>query len=247
MHDRVDLALARTIADVAGGDEALLARAQGYHDRLYRPAAADPALLAALLRLRGLTMFDGDAVDLLAGNSRRFLPSSQESQLLFGLTDGLQMLRDRASQGRPPDGWFLVEVFKVVTRGLQRFRNNTLRADQPWDGLLYVHHPAPTELTALLDSFDYPHRYRDNPVLFDRLHPLRQGYRILWRFGRIAPFPDFNLPMAWLAMCSWMLAKGYPVLRPEAADRDLVSRLLAGPPPSRVLQWEARLLSTLGG
>ena len=41
-------------------------------------------------------------------------------------------------------------------------------------------------------------------------------------------------------------AKGYPLVKPEGMDRELLSRLLAGPPPSRVLQWEARLLAALG-
>jgi hypothetical protein len=244
--DRVDLALARKIAGTIGGDEELLAAAQGYHDRLYRPSSADPRFMASLLRLRGLTVFDEDAVDVLAGSSRRLLPTCQESQLLFGLVDVMQMVRDRASQGRPPDGWFLVELFKVMTRGLPRFRNNALRADQPWDGLLFVHHPRPNDLTHVLDRFDARNRYRDFPAIFDRLHPLRQGFRILWRFARIAPFPDFNLPMAWLAMCSWMLARGYPVLMPETSDRELLARLVSGPPPLRVVQWESRMLAALG-
>ena len=202
--------------------------------------------MAALLRLRGFSVQDVDAVQVLDGTSRRLLPQSQESQLLFGLVDVLQMMRDRASQGRPPDGWFLVELFKTMTRGLPRFRNNSLRVDQPWDGLLYVAHPRPTELTHVLDHFDHGHRYRDQPALFDRLHPLRQGFRVLWRFARIAPFPDLNVPMAWLAMSSWLLSRGYPMLMPEAGDRELVPRLVAAPPPTRIVQWEARLLKTIG-
>lgn len=241
--DRVDLVLAERIAGVGTTvDQEMLQAAHVYHDRLYRPSGSDPLFMAALLRMRGFAVQDVDAVEVLDGSSKRLVPASQESQLLFGLVDVMQMMRDRASQGRPPDGWFLVELFKTMTRGLPRFRNNVLRVDQPWDGMLYVSHPRPTELTAVLDRFDHPNRYRDVPNVFDRLHPLRQGFRIMWRFARIAPFPDLNLPMAWLAMSSWMLARGYPLLAPEAGDRELLPRFVAGPPPGRVVQWESRLL-----
>ncbi|MGE3171693.1 MAG: hypothetical protein AB7O97_03645 [Planctomycetota bacterium] len=225
----------------------MLQAAHLYHDRLFRPSSQDPMFMAALLRLRGFAVQDVDAVEVLDGSSRRLMPASQESQLLFGLVDVLQMMRDRASQGRPPDGWFLVELFKTMTRGLPRFRNNALRVDQPWDGILYVAHPRPTELTAVLDRFDYGHRYRDQPAMFDRLHPLRQGFRVMWRFARIAPFPDLNVPMAWLAMCSWLLARGYPMLMPEAADREAMPRFASAPAPTRVVQWEARLLKAIAG
>jgi hypothetical protein len=244
--DRVDVVLAQRIACTGHDvDQEMLAAAHLYHDRLFRPSPHDPVFMAALLRLRGFAVQDIDAVQVLEGTSRRLLPQSQESQLLFGLVDVLQMMRDRASRGRPPDGWFLVELFKTMTRGLPRFRNNALRIDQPWDGLLYVAHPRPTELTDVLDRFDHGHRYRDQAALFDRMHPLRQGFRVLWRFARIAPFPDLNVPMAWLAMSSWLLSRGYPMLVPEAGDRELVARLVAAPPPGRVVQWEARLLKSI--
>ena len=247
MLDRVDLAVAQRIAGTGSAAQELLAAAQSYHERLYRGSSSDPPFMAALLRLRGLTVHDADAVEVLAGASRRLLPACQESQLLFGLVDVLQMMRDRASQGVPPDGWFLVELFKVMTRGLPRFRNNALRADQPWDGALFSSHPRPNELTPILDRFNMAHRYRDFPAMFEQLHPLRQGFRILWRFARIAPFPDFNLPMAWLAMCSWFLAKGYPLLVPDGKDRELLARLVSGPPPTRIVHWEARMMATVGG
>lgn len=243
--DRVDLALAHRIAGVPRDENGWLAAAHGYHQRLYRRSVRDAQFLAALLRLRGFSVQENDAQQILAGTSVRYSPACQESQLLFGLVDVLQMVRDRASQGRPPDGWFLVESFRVMTRGLPRFRNNALRADQPWDGLFTVVHPRPTELQRSLDRFDLPHRYGDPAGLFDRLHPLRQGFRILWRFARMAPFPDLNVPMGWLCMCSWLLARGYPMLCPHSGDRERLVRFVAGPPPVRVVQWEARLLDTV--
>ena len=245
--DRADLTLAQRLAGATqAGEDDWLAVAHSYHDRLYRADSQDPRFMAALLRLRGFSVQDEDAVDVLQGTSTRLAPACQESQLLFGLVDVLQMIRDRASLGTPPDGWFQVEVFKVMTRGLARFRNNALRVDQPWDGVLYVNHPRSKDLTSVLDKFDYAHRYRDLPAFFDRLHPLRQGFRILWRFARIAPFPDLNVPMSWLAMCGWLLSRGYPMLMPVVKDRALLARLLSGPPPLRVVQWESRLLEAIG-
>jgi hypothetical protein len=245
--DRLDLSLAQRITSLGSGAEPdLLASAQSYHDRLYRGSSRDPHFLAALLRQRGFAVWNEDAVEVLAGSSKRLPPSAQEHQLILGLMDALQMVRDRSSQGRVPDGWFLVELFRVTTRGLSRFRNNTLRVDDPWDAVLHVTHARPAELTPVLDSFDYARRYRDYPPLFDSLHPLRQGFRVLWRFARIAPFPDFNGMIAWLGMCGWLLAKGYPLLVPEASDRELLKHIIAGPPPTRCVQWEARLLEAIG-
>ncbi len=244
--DRLDVALANRITGSARiGEEELLASAQGYHDRLFRRDARDPHFLASLLRQRGFAVWDEDAVEVFAGNAKRLPWTSQESQLLHGLTDALQMIRDHASRGRMPDGWFLTEIFRVATRGIARFRNNTIRSDAPWDAGLHVTHPEPAALSAILDTFDLDHQFRDNTSRFNSLHPLRQGYRILWRFIRISPFPDFNTMMGWLAMCSWLLGKGYPLLVPDASDRELVKRMVSGPPPTRCVQWEARMLESL--
>lgn len=245
--DRLDLGLALRLADAAdepGTD--LLASAQVYQDALFRPQPEDPAFLAALLRLRGFLIHDDDAAEVFAGRTDRLPRSSQEHQFLLGFADALQMLRDRASRGRSPDGWFLVELHKVATRGVRRFRNNALRTDAPWDGVLYVPHPPATEITGLVETFDAEHCFRDQPLVFHRLHPVRQSFRVLWRLARIAPFPDLNLPMAWLAMCGHLLAHGYPLLMPEARDREAIARSLAGPPPTRLPGWESRLLRAIG-
>jgi hypothetical protein len=53
--------------------------------------------------------------------------------------------------------------------------------------------------------------------------------------------------MAWLAMASWLLCRGYPMLVPETGDRELLPRFVAAPPPTRVVQWEARFLKAIGG
>ena len=60
--------------------------------------------------------------------------------------------------------------------------------------------------------------------------------------SRLAPFPDFNLLFAWLAMNAFLLAKGYPTLLPERGDRALLARIAIAPPPRRIVQFESRLL-----
>jgi hypothetical protein len=243
--ERLDLALVSRLVHATAADDEMLATAQRFQDRIYRRTSNDARFIASLLRLRGLAVLDDDASDVLSGATSRFQPNCQEFQLIRGLQDVLQILRDRASRGTPPDGWFLVELFKAMTRGLPRFRNNVLRVDPPWDAILYVRYPLPQELNYLLDTFDESHRYRDFPRLFDDLHPVRQGFRILWRFARLAPFVDFNVPMGWLAMCSWLLARGYPLLTPDPLDQAFLVRLISGPPPTKIVQFESRLLDTV--
>lgn len=240
--ERLDLALARRVASVQLEREPLRA-AERFQDWLRSAGGGDTAWIGALLRLRGLSVLDEDAAEVRAGRPCRLPAGSQEHALVIGLCDALQMLRDRSCQGLPPDGWFMVELFKAATRGVPRFRGNAVRSDPPWDGQLYVSYPRPNELTAVLDTFTATQRYRDLPGVFDALHPVRQSFRLLWRLGRVAPFPDFNLPMAWLGMSAYLLSKGYPAPRPEAADRALLQRLLSGPPPRRIVQIEARLLA----
>lgn len=239
--ERLDVAIASRLSQGANPRD-LATSAHSFQARLFEQQAEDARFIASLLRLRGFIVMDDDAAHVLSRHRSRFRPNDQEWLLIRGLTDVLQMVRDRASQGIPPDGWFLVELFKVMTRGVARFRNNVLRQDQPWDAVLYVRYPAPGDLRFLLDTFNGAHRYRDRPF-FDKLHPVRQACRVLWRFCRIAPFPDFNQLMAWVAMNAYLLSKGYPMLVPEQRDRELLTRLVGGPAPKRLVQFESRLLA----
>ena len=167
--------------------------------------------------------------------------------MIRGLESALRMVRGRAADGSPPDGWFGVEIWKQLTAELPRFRNNELRRGPPWDAVLYVNYPSPDQLPYLLDTFDLAHHFRDQPQLFGAHHPVRQGFRIMWRFARIAPFPDFNLLIGWMLMVGWLQTKGYPLLVPEAPDQVMLARLLGGPPPKRIVQFEKRLLSAVSG
>jgi hypothetical protein len=242
MLERIDLALATRMVGSAGDDEPI-AVAQRVLDGVRRPTPGDISFLAALLRLRGLVIDDADAACVLEGRPGRLSPLTQEHRLLRGLQSVLQLIRDRAAEGRAPDGWFMVELFRAMTADLPRFRNNDLRRGPPWDALLYVSYPTPEQLPPILDTFDQARCYRDLPMVFHSLHPVRQGFRLMWRFARIAPFPDFNVVMAWLGMNAWLQAKGFPLLSPERGDQMLMSRLLSGPPPSKIVQLEGRLLS----
>ena len=242
MLERVDLALADRLVGKDADDD-LLAAAQRALDGVRRPAPSDPEFLASLLRLRGFTIDDDDAADVLAGRESRISPLTQEHRLLRGLKRCLRMVRERASASMPPDGWFLVDLFRAMTDDLPRFRNNDLRRSPPWDALLYVKYPPPEQVRLLVDSFDAKRCYRDAPIVFHGMHPVRQGFRLMWRFARIAPFPDFNSVIAWLGMNAWLQAKGFPLLRAEPGDQNLLVRLLSGPPPQKIVQFEARLLA----
>ena len=106
-------------------------------------------------------------------------------------------------------------------------------------------YPPAAELEYILSTFDQAHRFRDMPARFDSLHPVRQSFRIFWRLAKVAPFPDFNVPMAWIAMCSWLLSHGYPAIPARREDKALVETLLRTAPPLRVVQWEHRLLDEI--
>ncbi len=241
--ERTDLALARRLIGEAV-DEDLIAGAQRALEGIRRPAPTDAEFVASALRLRGYVVSDEDAEDVLAGREGALSPLTQERRLLSGLYRCLQRIRERAAQSAPPDGWFLVELFRTMTAELPRFRNQDLRRGPPWDALLYVNYPTPDQLRFLVDGFDCKRCYRDAPVVFHGMHPVRQGFRLMWRFARIAPFPDFNVVVAWLGMNAWLQSKGFPLLRAEEPDQLLLSRLLSGPPPSKIVQLEARLLAS---
>ncbi len=242
--ERIDLALAsRMVHDTA--DDEPIAAAQRVLDGVRRPAPSDATFLAALLRLRGMVLRDEDVENVLAGRPSSLSPITQEHRLVLSLQACLQMVRQRAAEGRTPDGAFLVELFRRMTRELPRFRDNDLRRGPPWDAVLHVTYPAAEHLHALLDTFDEAHCYRDVPAAFSGLHPVRQGFRLMWRFARIAPFHDFNALIAWLGMNAWLQAKGFPLLAPAAGDQQMLGRLLAGPPPSKLVPLEARLLAAV--
>ena len=242
--ERVDLALASDLVTGIGQTEPL-AVAQRVFDGVRRPAADDAMFLAATLRLRGFVVTDDDAVSAVAGTPGRLSPITQEHRMLRGLRECLGLIRQRAAEGLPPDGRFLADLFRTMTAELPRFRNNDIRRGPPWDAVLYVNYPQPEELHFLLDTFDLEHHYRDHATLFNPQHPVRQGFRMLWRFARIAPFPDFNLVMSWLLLNAWLQWKGYPLLVAEPGDQALLSRLVGGPPPTKIVQFEARLLAAV--
>jgi hypothetical protein len=243
--ERIDLALASRMVSGAPADEPIAA-AQRVLDGVRRPTPDDVQFVASLLRLRGLVIDDGDAADVLAGRPGRLAPVSQEHRLLCGLRECLRLVRLRAGEGRPPEGWFLVELFRAMTCELPRFRNNDLRRGPPWDAQIYVDYPPAEQLRSLLDTFDADRCFRDVPLVFHSLHPVRQGFRLLWRFARLAPFPDFNVVIAWLGMNAWLQAKGFPMLAPRPGDQQLMSRMLSGPPPTRFPVLEARMLAAFG-
>ncbi|MFT4512880.1 MAG: hypothetical protein ACI91B_001580 [Planctomycetota bacterium] len=242
MLDRVDLALASRLVG-QGVDLDLIAGAQRVLGGIRRPAPTDAEFLISCLELRGFVIDAEDAACVLAGRDSKMSPLTQEYRLLKGLQKCLRMIRQRASNSIPPDGWFMVELFRTMAKDLPRFRNNDLRRSPPWDALLYITYPAPEELRFLIDSFDNKRCYRDAPIVFNGMHPVRQGFRLMWRFARLAPFPDFNTVIAWLGMNAWLQAKGYPLLAAEQGDQQFLAKLLSGPPPTKIVQYEARLLS----
>ena len=242
--EQLDLAL---VDRLAGSDEDVLTAVQRHQEQLLRSETADEKWVAATLALRGLAIRPGDVADALAGRAGRFRRRHQEHALIFGMQSVLQMVRDRAARGVPPDGWFLVELFRVLTADIARFRKNTVRGDHPWDGMLYMNYPQPKQLKGLLDSFTEANSYLDIRARFLSLHPVRRSFRILWRFARMAPFPDFNIPMAFLAMNAYLIAKGYPLMTPEAGDRHMFAKVISGPPPLRLVQYESRLLRQVEG
>lgn len=243
--ERVDLALATRLANASDHHEPL-ATSQNLLDEVRRPSSSDSTFMAGVLRLRGFVVQDDDAKDVVEGRLARLSPTTQEYRLLLGMRECLRLMRERAVAGMPPDGWFLVDMFRAMTRDLPRFRNIDLRRGPPWDALLHVSHPPPDQLRFLIDRFDLTHCYRDVAPAFHALHPVRQGFRLLWRFLRIAPFSDFNAIIAWLGMNSWLQAKGYPLLNALDEDRHFLARFANGPPPTKILQLESRLLEAVG-
>lgn len=228
-------------ADREPAAEGLLDAAEDLRTRMFEAPDGDARWIASWLRVRGMMIREEDAADVLARRVGRLEPDHQEYRLVRGAARVLSTIREAAQQGLVPDGAFLTQLFQQLTRGIPRFRNNTIRQDSPWDAVLYVGYPDPAELPTLVDTFHLGTSFRDFPAAFQRLHPVRQGIRMMWRFARISPFPDFNKLLAWMAFCGWLLAKGYPLLTPDERDRKLIDHLVAGPPPSKHSALELRL------
>ncbi len=202
--------------------------------------------ISSVLGLRGLLVHPEDVDAVLSGRDCRYTELQHEHAMIRGLGRVLRVIHQHASQGRAPDGWHLAQLFKVFSRGVSRFRNNSLRRDMPWDAILYVTYPAPERVRSLLDDFNLDACYGDHPLRFCNMHPVRQAFRLLWRLARIAPFPDFNLVMAFVAMSEYLLYSGYPLFCPEPEDRAMLHRLVSGPIPNRIMRFESRMSAVPG-
>ncbi len=202
--------------------------------------------VAGLLGLRGLRVDSDEVQAVIDGDAGRFDPEHHEYALIEGLLAVHQRLVEPGAGFRPlPDGWILMELFKQFVGKVARFRNNHIRKDTPWDAVLYVKYPDRRELTEYLDNFHRDNAYMDNSVRFESLHPVRQAFRVLWHFARIAPFPDFNMTMAWIAMDMFLRHAGYPMLVPQHGDRERLHRMMTGPVPLRIRALEHRMLESL--
>lgn len=238
---RVDLALARRVATTKLQVQELT-RGVG----LPAPPRVDPnAWIAGVLGLRGLLICEQDVAAVIAGEELRYEPDHHEYNLIAGMARVYERLLLLAEQCRAPDGWLMVDLFKEFTRDVARFSNNFTRRDMPWDAILYVDHPPCEDIPACLDSFRLENHYTDNSIRFENLHPVRQSFRVMWHFARIAPFSDFNLSMAWVALNFYLLHRGYPMLVAEREDRERLHKLMTGPVPLRVAALESRMLQML--
>ena len=72
--------------------------------------------------------------------------------MIHGMVDALQLMRQRCLAGNTVDGWFLVELFRTISRGVPRFRGNYVRKDLPWDAVLHLEYPRPDELHDRLEG-----------------------------------------------------------------------------------------------
>jgi len=198
--------------------------------------------ISSVLSLRGLLVHPEDVEAVRIGKTSRYSESQHEHAIIKGLCEVFRVMHKRAAEGRPPDGWHLADQFKLFTKGVVRFRRNSLRRDLPWDAILYVKYPEAERVRSLLDGFNPDDCYGDHPLRFHTVHPVRQAFRLMWGVARIAPFPDFNLVMAFVAMSEYLLYKGYPLFCPEPEDRATLHRMVSGPVPSRIMRFESRLL-----
>ena len=171
--------------------------------------------VAGVLCLRGLRVNPVDVESVSRGERSRFGTGDHEYRLIAGMTRVYNRIVSRAQEFGVPDGSTLVDLFEEFTLGIARFRNNCVRSDMPWDAILYVDYPKGERVEAELRGFRRDNCYADHPHRFENLHPVRQAFRVLWKFARIAPFPDFNLTMSWVAMNLFLLGSGYPMIIPD--------------------------------
>lgn len=197
-----------------------------------------------MLTLRGLRVTPSEAAAIVTGRQTRFRPEHQEHKLVLGFARTLTELETRAQSGAGPDGWWMLEQFRRTTEQVGRFRNNIMRRDEPWDSIPGVSYPRSDRLQGLIDGFHSAEWFGDDQALFEGLHPVRQSFRILWRFAHIAPFPDLNLSFAVVALCGWLRAQGYPLLVPGPGDRQRIERVVRGPLPLRIVPLEIQLLDS---
>ena len=239
--ERLDLALAARATDRQSEFDP--SEPEGWpREELREDPSRDSAWISQILGLRGFEIGNAETFHILYGSSVRQNSASQEARLVRGVQTVLRTIREHAADGRPPDGWLAVELFRQLTSEIARFRGNALRRDLPWDGVTSVRYPTSDEIPPLLETFCEAKHYGDSPEEFVGVHPVRQAVRLLWRFGRIAPFPDFNHVMAFVLMDAFLLAKGYPMVVPRPADRALMCQLVTGPTPKRLVQFESRLV-----
>jgi hypothetical protein len=241
--ERLDLALASRLLPRAEALDLQASPESWAHlliDSTVRPRPA-AGLVCGHLELRGIDLRLSEVQAVLHGRQGRYRPDHQEYAFIHGTARCLALMQERARARLVPDGEFAVELFRTFAGDLARFKNNWLRRDMPWDGLLYIDYPPAADVPDLLGRFDPANSYRDVPVRFETLHPVRQSFRVMWRLARIAPFPDFNALIAFLVMNVYLMAKGYPPVTPMPGDRQVLNRVLSGPPPQRLLSFEARL------
>lgn len=205
------------------------------------PRAERDAWIIGVLAIRGIKV-DREMVRAIIQDGSEPRCSRQERVFIAGLDRALDRILSRGRAGRLPGGRFAVDLFETVTRGLPRFANNHLRRDLPWDALRGVTYPKPDAIVGMLERLAPEQKYRELPVVFDKLHPVRTGFRAMWRLARIAPFPDFNLMFAFLFMNAIHVAGGYPLMMPQASDRHLLEGVVSGCVPRRIVQFESRML-----
>ncbi len=238
---RVDLELAKRIAAEVPPELDELASGRV---RIDLPAVNVAEWVSGVLGLRGLVVTPEEVVAVLGGGESRFDPNHHEYLLIRGMARVFDRILDDRSR-TPLEGWVLVDLFKEFAKGVARFRNNHIRRDLPWDAILFVDYPSCDKVSGYLDEFHRANYYTDLGLSFESLHPVRQAFRILWLFARIAPFPDFNLSMAWVAMNMYLVETGYPLLVPGRQDRERIHRMIGGPVPRKIIAFESRLLETL--